>query len=41
MAEAFEEAPDFLQLGRDMRRRAVFAPLVRQRDFQRRAIIRV
>ena len=34
MAEAFEEAPDLLQLGRDLRRRAVIAPLVRQRDFQ-------
>ena len=34
MTEAFKEAPDPLQLGRDLRRRLVFAPFVRQRDFQ-------
>ena len=34
MTEPFQETPDLFQFGRDMRRRAVIAPLVRERDFQ-------
>ena len=38
MAERFEEAADPLEFGDDMRRGAIVAPFVRQRDFQARRI---
>jgi hypothetical protein len=35
MAEAFEESSDPFQFGDDLRRRAIVAPLVRERDPER------